>query len=171
MFRSISVIKQRGGLSASHHKSQTCEAVAGAKGRRFYSDAVQPGRMLDFCLKGHVLSPRPKQKVVSRVLFQFLIQIFGALRQLLSGHICSLACSSLLFVSGFLLEPQVRPLGAWAMWLLGPRVWVKAPASTFTRWAREHFIVPWDYISLDVGGTRCFLMFQVGQLLKLLSLV
>ena len=36
-------------------QSQTCEADAGAKGKRFYSSAAWPGRMADFCLKDCLL--------------------------------------------------------------------------------------------------------------------
>ena len=50
------ITEQNGGLTAWHNKSQTHEPGAGAKVKRFYSGAKQPGRMMDYCLKDHLFS-------------------------------------------------------------------------------------------------------------------
>ena len=44
-------MEQKENLAPCRHKSQIHEAGAGAKGLSFYSDAAQPGRMVDSCLR------------------------------------------------------------------------------------------------------------------------
>ena len=49
------VTHQNGDLAACHNQSQTREAGAGTKEKRFYSGAAQAGRMVDSCLKDHLV--------------------------------------------------------------------------------------------------------------------
>ena len=52
--------KKNVGLAACCHKSQTHEADAGTKGKRFYSGAVQSMKLTDSCLKAHLCKTKTK---------------------------------------------------------------------------------------------------------------
>ena len=132
-------------LAACHHKSQTCEAV-GAKGKRFYSGAVQSGRMADSCLKAHLLS---QTKTKASVQSSCSNVKYSPLEPTGRNILASSACSWLLFISG---SPswslQVVPAQPWAMWLLGPhshKLQVRVNeciSQCITRWARERERLP-----------------------------
>ena len=107
------LLNKKWGLSACCHKSQTCEAVGGEKGKRFYSDATQSGRMADSPAQSSSLPQNPKsnhphqdqnKSQCPEFLLHFNILGFGASIWLLSSLPRSLARSLMLPVSDCLLE-------------------------------------------------------------------
>ena len=94
-------------------KSRNHEVGADSKGKRSYLDAMPSWRMGDSLFqisfplqnpdKNLSSSAGPEQKAVPRIPASFQSTILWSLRQLLSGHPGSLACSQLL--SGFRLPP------------------------------------------------------------------
>ena len=89
------LLNKKWGLSACCHKSQTCEAVGGEKGKRFYSDATQSGRMADSPAQSSSLPHNPKsnhphqdqnKNQCPEFLLHFNILGFGASSWLLSSR-------------------------------------------------------------------------------------
>ena len=60
-------------------------------------------------------------------LLHFKLLSLGACKRLLGSHPCSLPCSQLPFIPGFLLELVYGTMWPWAMQLLGPQSYKNAP--------------------------------------------
>ena len=123
-------LTKKGGSAVCSHRSQTGEADAGVRGKRFYSGAVQSMKLTDSCLKAHLCKTKTK--------VHFKVQSFEASQWLLSGHPGSLGCSSCCPFQTPSWNLHVEPMWPWAMHLLGLQGCVLLGKSIWTYQWKPH---------------------------------